>query len=386
VAAGCGVERIAGDSYTMERLLKDRLVRQFKHRLPGYIATLLVILTTSFWTFWGVAEMYHEGWGMPFPLPLRYLVPGAACLAFTLVALTWPRVGGWLLIIIGLLFSSWWARLAAGRGWLNWRWVLMALLPFAGSLVIVGVLFLLEARYRRQCRAEGWKGPRNWWLRHLRYVLAVGIPLLVVIVTTAFFAPPALSRVDDGDRGARLIEGNGVTLIWAPKGPGWNWKQPWGGYPSWDMLALYGVEPVGFEDKPGYEERHATMKDMETTGLCRYLSRDGMALMPEPQDIWRMPTAEEVVRSLVSGGENAGCVLRREPDPDGGEHWYADCERRPNKDTPLWAPDEEPIYYWAVDEYDEEEAWYVSFTGGVLGHQPKDWGNPRHGYRCVREP
>ena len=51
----------------------------------------------------------------------------------------------------------------------------------------------------------------------------------------------------------------------------------------------------------------------------------------------------------------------------------------------------EPIYYWSADEYDEEDAWYVPYTGGrryggVTSHQPKGWGNPRHGYRCVREP
>ncbi len=188
-----------------------------------------------------------------------------------------------------------------------------------------------------------------------------------------------LTRVDDGDRGARLIEGTGVTLIWAPKGPGWNWKQPWGGYPSWDHIALYGVPPVGFEDKLGYADRHATMKDMETTGLCRYLSEDGLTLMDEPQDIWRMPTTDEIVRSLVQHGENAGCTWD-------GEAGNADCSGRPNKDTPLWAPDEEPIYYWSADEYDEHEAYYVSYNGSMIAHQPKSWGNPRHGYRCVREP
>ena len=128
----------------------------FKPRLPGYIATGLLILVTSFWTFWGVAEMWHEGWGMPFPHPLRYLVLGAVCLGFTLIALTWPRVGGWLLLAFGGAFG--------------------------------------------------------------------------------------------------------------------------------------------------------------------------------------------------------------------------------------WAPDEEPIYYWSADEYDGEEAWYVPYNGGMLGYQPKEWGNPRHGYRCVREP
>lgn len=156
----------------------------------------------------------------------------------------------------------------------------------------------------------------------------------------------------------------------------WNWKQPWGGYPSWDMIALYDAPPVGFGDKPGYKGRHATQENMETTGLCRYLSEDGTTLMPEPQDIWRMPTTDEIVRSLVRDGENAGCTWN-------SESGSADCIRQPNKDTPLWAPDEEPIYYWSADEYNEYEAYYVSYNGRI-SHQPKDWGNPRHSYRCVR--
>jgi len=363
---------------------------QFKRRLPGYVATALVILTTTFWTYWGVGEMYYEGWGLPFPYPIRYLIPAAACLALTLVALTWPRAGGWLLIVIGVAFTAWWWRLAAARGWLSLTWIL-GTFPVSSLLILTGALFLLEWRYRRQRHDEGWTQPKPWLRRNPcpersewgRYVLAVGIPLLVVIGVSAYFAPLLLTRVDDGARGARLIEGNGVSLIWAPEGPGWNWKQPSGGYPSWDRLALYGVPPVGFGDKPGYEHRHAIQEDMERTGLCRYLSQDGTTLMAEPQDIWHMPTTDEIVRSLVRGGENAGCAWDGESDS-------ATCEKQPNKDSPLWAPDEEPIYYWSADEYDAEEAWYVPYTGGgryggAIAYQPKDWGNPRHGYRCVRD-
>lgn len=355
--------------------------RECKRKLPGYIATGLVILATAFWTYWGMGEMYYEGWGMAFPHPMRYLIPAATCLALTLAALTWPRLGGWLLIAIGGVFTAWWWRLAAARGWLNWRWIL-GTFPVSSLIIITGVLFLLEGNYRWG-RDGGWSPPKTWFRRHLRYVLAVGIPWVVAVAVSAYYAPLILTRVDDGDRGARLIEGNGVTLVWAPQGPGWNWKQPWGGYPSWDALALYGVPPVGLGDKPGYENRHATQEDMEKTGLCRYLSQDGTTLMAEPQNIWRMPTTDEIVRSLVRGGENAGCTWDGESD-------HASCERQPNKDTPLWAPDEEPIYYWSADEYDEEEAWYVPYTGGgryggAISHQPKDWGNPRHGYRCVRE-
>jgi hypothetical protein len=214
--------------------------------------------------------------------------------------------------------------------------------------------------------------------------VAVGCPLLVVAASSAYFAPLITTRLDDGDRGQRIIEGNGVTLVWAPLGPGWNWRQPWGGYPSWDQLALYGVPPVGFDDKPGRTGAHASAHDMKTTGLCRYLTEDGQTVASEPQNVWRMPTTEEIVRSLVRRGRHAGCTWEQ------GEG-SAECDVQPNKDTPLWASDQQPVYYWSGDEYDESSAWYVPYTGGiryggVIDYQQKGWGNPRHGYRCVREP
>jgi len=212
-------------------------------------------------------------------------------------------------------------------------------------------------------------------------------------VVSVQFAPLLVSRVDDGDRGVRLIKGNGITLIWAPAGPGWSpgygssqaaGRLLPGANPSWNDIAFYGVTPVGFCDKPGCEGRNATAADMKTTGLCRYLSADGLTPMSEPQDIWRLPTTDEIVRSLVRNGQNAGCTWDGESDS-------AQCRVQPNKDTPLWAPDWSPIYHWSSDEYDAEHAWYVPYTGGGryggrIDYQPKSWGNPRHGYRCVREP
>jgi len=336
----------------------------WKRTLPGYIATGLVTLTTALWTFWGMAEMYYEGWGQPFPQPLAYLIPGAICLAFTLVVLTWPRFGGWLIILLGGAFTAWWWNMQAQRlGKLTLRGML-GMFPVSGMLVLTGVLFLLAGRERRRRREAGWTPHPNWFLRNLRYLLGVGIPLLTALVVSAIHLPSILARVDDGDRGARLIAGNGVTLIWAPAGPGWN--------PSWDHIALYGAPPVGL--KRG--EAHATASDMQATDLCRYLSADGLTLMAAPQHVWRMPTADEVVRSLVKRGGNAGCTWN-------GEDGRADCRVWPDKETPLWAAEGSAIYYWTADEYDPDEAWYVSYNGWVR-YQPKNWGNPRHGHRCVR--
>jgi hypothetical protein len=148
-------------------------------------------------------------------------------------------------------------------------------------------------------------------------------------------------------------------------------------------LAWYGLLPVGLEEKPDTEGQSATQADMETTGLCRYLAEDGVTLMDEPQNIWRMPTTDEMVRSLVKRGENAGCAFEGF-DPQ-GEDGRATCRVRPDKETPLWSGGQSAIYYWTADEHDDREAWYVSYNGWVR-HQPKSWGNPRHGHRCVREP
>ena len=357
-----------------------------KPHLPGWIALALVTITTAGWVLWGSAEMYYEGWGNPWPLPLAYLVPGAACLLFTALALTWPRLGGWMLILAGIGFTIWWWILAAGRGWLNLAWVLTTF-PFSGMLIFTGILFLWDARNRKDARERGEQPDPRWWRRNLRYLIGIGIPALVFLGTSVHYLPTLLRRVDDGNRGARRIEGNGVTLVWAPAGPGWNWKQPWGGYPSWNSLALYGVEPVGLKTRADLGEGvFASEADMQKTGLCAYLNEDGTQLMETPQYIWRMPTVDEIARSLTLHNRNAGCVPLKDPD-NPGEYRTGDlaCDLTPDKETPLWAPDEPPIYYWAADESGEQEAYYVSYNGFVQ-RQNKDWGNPRHGYRCVKSP
>ncbi|MBN1483424.1 MAG: hypothetical protein JXA37_01770 [Chloroflexia bacterium] len=352
----------------------------FWQRLPGYIAVFLLMVATTLWTFWSIGEFYYEGWGVDFPLNLVYLIPGTICILFTLVALTWPRVGGWIIIVLGGAFTYWRWGEEIREGGLDLEWAL-SWFPVSAMLVLIGVLFLLEARLRRRQRQADQPPPSSWLRRNLRYVVALTPPLLAIIGASIYYVPTLISRQDDGGRGARLVEGNGVTLVWAPLGPGWNWKQEWGGYPSWNSLAFYGVPPLGLdpEDKPAkYQDQPAGVVDMRTTGLCRYLGDDGLTLMDEPQDIWRMPTTDELVRSLTLHGENAGCTWD-------GLSEQADCRITPDKETPLWAPDQAPIYYWTADAYSREEAHYVNYAGSI-DWQPKRWGNPRHGYRCVREP
>jgi len=359
-------------------------LRTAREKLPGYLATALVIVVTTLWTFWGMVEMYYEGWWGTWDVRLPYLVPAAACLTLSLVAITWARAGGWMLVGIGGIFTAWWWGMAIREG-LFTPARLLSTFPVSGLVLFVGLLFLIEGRQRQW--AEGRRRPEGWLQRYLPYILAVGIPGLVVLAVSIYWLPIVLTRLDDSYRGARLIEGNGVTLIWVPAGPGWGpgsdqeEDRATGTNPnlSWNDLALYGAPPVGFGPKAGNGDRQATMEDMSTTGLCLYLSGDGLTLREEPQGVWRMPTTNEIVRSLVRDGENAGCTWD-------GTSAGARCEVTPDKEMPLWVPSWSPIYYWSGDEYDQREAYYVSYHGGIVSHQDKSWGNPRHGYRCVREP
>jgi hypothetical protein len=361
--------------------------RELIKRIPGWVATTLVVLVTSAWTLWGVVEMYYEGWWGPWSVRVPYLVPALCCLGLSLVAVTWPRMGGWLLVGIGGGFTAWWWTMSARRGLLTPR-IVVGTFPVSGLLVVTGVLFLLEGRRRRRLKAGGREPSARWARRYTQQLAAVGVPLLVAVAISGYWLPTVLSRLDDGGRDARLIEGNGVTLVWAPAGPGWSRgldveardSQPAPGPGvSWNDLAWYGAPPVGFGDKPAYEGGYATAEEMESTGLCRYLSADGQTLCTEPQDVWRLPTTQEIVRSLVRDGAHAGCTWD-------GLSGSARCDVTPDKETPLWVPSWPPIYYWSGEQYDEHEAYYVSYNGSIISYQDKSWGNPRHGYRCVREP
>lgn len=353
----------------------------FNDRTPGWIGMALLIIITSFWCVWSVGEMYHEGWWGPFYIRLLYLIPGAAFLLLTLVGIRWPGVGGWLIVVFGGLFTLFFLDISFVDGKLTIGRDLAGFMV-SGPLVFLGVLLLVEARNRKRRIAAGWVPHPKWWRRNLWYLLAVVPPLLILVGWSIYSLPVVLTRVDDGDRGARLIEGNGVTLVWAPEGPGWNWRQDFGGYPSWNRIALYGLAPVGMGDKPGYGSEigvFASAEDMAKYNLCLYLSQDGLTLETEPQNIWRMPTVDDYARSLARHGENAGCSWQ------GEERAQMGCEILPDKETPLWAPDLEPIYYWAADEYNDREAYFVSYHGWV-NTAYKPGGNPRHSHRCVRDP
>jgi hypothetical protein len=323
------------------------------------------------WTYWGTAEMYHEGWWGGWTNRLPYLVPMAVTLLPALLAFHWPIAGGIAIAAVGVFALFFFDNDVAFIGL---------------AIAMVGIAFLVDGIVKRRAEPEAETAPVAWWRRRWRQIALLGGAAVVSVGISAFYLPIVLTRVDDGDRGARTIQGNGVALVWAPEGPGWNWQQPWGGYPSWQSIALYGVPPVGLEDKAGYgrqEENEevvfASGEDMASTNLCRYLNVAGTALLDEPQDIWRLPTTDEIVRSLGRHGANAGCTWQ------GEYRQQATCNVLPDKESPLWRTDLPVIYYWAADSHSERNGYFVAFNG-MVNATHKLGGNPRHGYRCVREP
>ncbi len=348
---------------------------RLRRHAAGVAATVLLTAFVVFWTYWSFGEFYYEGWGTPFPQPLAYLIPFAVALTLGAATVAWPRVMGAVIIVLSVAFYGWAMAMNLRRWGFNWGLVL-SWTGVGMVSVLAGLLFIIDGRIRARHDADTPDRSARWWVRHARWLAVVGLPLLVALVISAVQVPQILMRLDDGNRGARTIEGNGVRLVWAPAGPGWNWQQPWGGYPSWDSLAFYGVPPVGLKTARQTGSRHATAADMARTGLCGYLSADGTTLLDEPPRIWRMPTIDEFVRSLNKRGAHAGCVWS-------GARGPSACRAQPQKETPLWAPDQQPIYMW-TSEHSADEAWYVNYLGFV-SYQPKGFGNPRHGYRCVKD-
>jgi hypothetical protein len=302
---------------------------------------------------------------------LFLLIPVAA-MVFCIIAVKFPYIGESILVFVGVSFAAWWLLPGLKNGFYTLS-VAVERLFLSFGFSIVGVCFILDGCINPKLS----ENDQSWLAKNLKVILSLGIPILVGLGVAAFNLPIVLTRVDDGVRTARLIEGENLQLSWAPSGPGWNWKQDFGGYPSWDFLAAYGMEPIGLGNNK-LSDSHASQDDMAKTGLCAFLSEDGKTLRSKPVYIWRMPTVDEIAGSLSQHNQNAACIWR-------GKKGKLDCALNPDKETPLWAPDQPPVYYWAGNAYDHEQAYYVSYTGWV-NSQPKDWGNPRHGFRCVKVP
>jgi len=302
--------------------------------IAGWIALAISILVAGLWAFWGTLECFHEGWWAPtlggrLLQALAYHTPLAITLLLLTLAIRWPRFGAVLYFGSGAIFSVFifrerWGQLdlAAVLSWL----------PVTVLVIAVGVL---------------------WWFGRprplkLAFLLGLGLPLLVSLACAVEPVWRIAHRVDDGIRTARLVEGNEVSLVWAPAGPGW------------------------VRDTRHSADWH------EAVEICAHLSADGTAICDEPQHIWRLPTVDEAVRSLTRGGKNAGGVWDKET----GRATY---RVQPDKESPLWDSYAETIYWWTATEADADHAWRIVYNGSCW-QLPKELGMGSQGFRAVRDP
>jgi hypothetical protein len=293
-------------------------------RIVGWIAVVLSTAIASFWAFWGIIENFHEGWYFESIWPnlglliVQYLSLMLLFLALGAVSIARHRVGS--LLHVGLAVVAIWI-LGLHR---------VTVTSVAGPLVVIALAYWF-----------GRPEPRRWALGFL-----IGVTLITLVV---FGAEPVwriliVGRTNDGDFGARVVEGNGVTLVWAPEGPGW----PREGI-EWD----------------------------EAVRRCRYLTEDGLSLSVEPQDIWRLPSADEAVRSMHRHGKHCGGQWD-------GKSAFPKYAVKPDKETPLWNVHSNVIYWWTGTEIDKDHAYMICYNGQVRSRK-KTWAPSYFAFRAVKE-
>jgi len=283
--------------------------------VAGWSAVVLSTAALCFWAFWGSAEAFHEGWYFRdlwrnlFLTYIQYLSPALLILVPVVVALRWRRAALPVFLALAVAAALYFRK---GAG------VVLLAIP----LTALGVLFQF-----------GRPEPKRWAWR------------IVLLATGAYPGYRAMTRWDDGNYGARLVEGNGVRLVWAPEGPGWGEH-----YASWNTA----------------------------TARCAHLSPDGRVLQPETVGVWRLPTIDEAVRSMVRRGRNAGGVW----DAATGQATY---RTGPEKESPLWKRYSQVIYWWTATADGPDRRYRIAYNGFVMSAEPRGWGD-YWSYRCVCRP
>jgi hypothetical protein len=295
-----------------------------QQQIFGWTAVAISTIVTCFWAFWGIVENFHEGWyyqswmsnlGL---MITQYLSPMLLFLTVTLIAIYWPRIGSLLHLFLALV-AGWFFEAAANP-------VLFILIA---PLVGLGALY--------------WFGrPQP---RRIAAFLAAGLPLLVLVISGIEPVLRVSQRLDDGNLQAKLVIGNGVSLVWAPEGPGW----PRSGA-NW------------------YEAQQ----------VCDQLGEEGLNRESGPQGNWRLPTVEELVRSMTRNNKNSGGAW----DAVSSTATYT---TRPDKESPLWNIHSQVIYWWTATEIDDEHAYIIVYDGKVWPRS-KLLSQAYLGFRCVKDP
>ncbi len=285
-----------------------------KKNLLGWIGVILTIIIASVWAYWGAIENFHEGWYSAsiwenlFMLIAQYLLFTIIFIVLALFSLKWKKFG----LLLHIALAAFCAYFFSGA-----------------SFSVVGILIVIPIILLGLIYFYGDPKPKKW-----AYRLILLIPLTIILIISVPQGIKISQRVNDHDFGIRIVEGNGVTLAWAPRGPGWPDKGV-----SWD----------------------------EANNICKYLSEDGTKIMDTQQNIWRLPTVDEAVRSMTLHNENASGVLN-------SDHMNAEYIITPDKETPIWDPNSKVIYYWTAETTRDntERAYIIVYHGGVFSKMKTD--------------
>lgn len=354
--------------------------------IPGTAAYVFLLVATLLWAYWGVGEVFHEGWYPPYTQIIFYFIPLLALLGITALCIYFPLIGGILVVGGGILYLV----LVVVRSRQQHINLLPSFWDISAIVVIPGLLFISDyiLKKRRKYSEPRRAVFKNRW----KLVAAIGLSLILIIGVGTPLLIRNLGRIPLDNYDEVTVEGNGITLALAGDGPGWYYsnKSPieFGGEEyrafSWNEIALYGKDPVGFEGKrygPDYDGTrdsiyYATQEDFDRYNMFRYINYEGNRLMDEVQDCWRLPAAEEYARLFMYRGKNCGGYFNDSE----GKAYYS---KTPDKEGPVWAPDEVVIYYWTSTSFNDGYAYDITYSGEVR-KIPKITRQDYRGWRAVK--
>jgi hypothetical protein len=112
---------------------------------------ILMAAAVIFWLWFGIGSAASEGLGA-MNWVLHILLPGGLFIATTLVAWRWPRIGGILLVIEGLVATTFVTRTFVQGKYSPSTFALM-LLTLAMPPLASGILFFFSRRRRRMAES-----------------------------------------------------------------------------------------------------------------------------------------------------------------------------------------------------------------------------------------
>ena len=295
------------------------MVKNKLKTIIAYITLVISISIIAFWSYWGINEAFHEGWysssllqniSMTF---IQYLSIPIILLTFSLVAMNYKKIGAGLFMSLGI-FVIFFFNSNTGR-----------ILIFIPLIIFSAGFYYGKFKHKKIITI-------SFIAIFLLIILSFGIPQLIRVE----------NRFNDYDFGIRSVEGNEISLEWAPQGAG---------------FPLKGTDWQNAKD------------------FCAKLNQDGTEIQNNELNIWRLPTRNELVRSLTRTNINSGGIIN--------EEGIAEYKTKPDKETPLWNPNSQIIYYWTDEEKDEKNAYLVAYNGFILDRL-KNSKADYQGFRCAR--